>query len=152
MQIDMGFSDVVTPAPVEIDYPTILGLPSPHLRAYTRETAIAEKLEVMVKIGELNSRMKDFFDVWILSTTPDFSGTAMDTSAVCFEQGYARQESKDAQWRAFVRRAGLRDASESFPVVWQSAMSFLRPVAEAVQFGEPFPACWPPGGPWTPET
>ena len=165
MQIDMGFSDVVTPAPVEIDYPTILGLPSPHLRAYNRETAIAEKLEAMVKIGELNSRMKDFFDVWILSASADFSGralaeavaatftrrgTAMDTSAVCFQREYARQESKHAQWRAFIRRGGLRDAPESFPAVWESAMGFLRPIAEAVQLGKPFPASWPPGGPWMP--
>ena len=49
------------------------------------------------------------------------------------------------------RIVGLRDAPESFPVVWESAMTFLRPVAEAVQLGKPFPASWPPGGPWVPE-
>jgi hypothetical protein len=77
MQIDMGFSDVVTPGPVDVDYPTILDLPAPHLRAYNRETAIAEKLEAMLKLGELNSRMKDSFDVWILSTTASFGGRAL---------------------------------------------------------------------------
>ena len=74
MQIDMRFSDVVTPRPVEIDYPTILDLPAPHLRAYSRETVIAEKFEAMVKLGDLNSRMKDFFDVWALATNQRFSG------------------------------------------------------------------------------
>lgn len=67
MQIDLGFSDVVTPAPVDLIYPTILEHPAPHLQAYNRETAIAEKFEAMVKLGELNSRMKDFFDVWLLA-------------------------------------------------------------------------------------
>lgn len=63
MQIDMGFSDVVTPGPVEINYPAILDYPAPVLRAYNRETAIAEKFEAMISLGRLNSRMKDFFDV-----------------------------------------------------------------------------------------
>lgn len=163
MQIDMGFSDVVTPGPVEVDYPTILDLPSPRLRAYNRETAMAEKLEAMLKLGEINSRMKDFFDVWVLSTTTSFNGralveavtatsrrrgTAMDTAAVCFTDDYARQDSKAMQWRAFVRRSELRDVPESFPAVWQSAMTFLRPVAEAVQRGLSFEAVWPAGGPW----
>jgi predicted nucleotidyltransferase component of viral defense system len=166
MQTDMGFSDVVTPGPVEVDYPTILDLPAPHLRAYNRETAIAEKLEAMVKLGELNSRMKDFFDIWALCTTTSFNGralveavaatfrrrgTAMDTAAVCFTDGYARQDSKAAQWRAFVRRSELRDAPQSFPAVWQSAMAFLRPVADAVERGGPLAAAWPAGGPWQPE-
>ena len=64
MQIDIGFSDVITPKPAAIVYPTILGYPAPELHAYNRETVIAEKFEAMVKLGELNSRMKDFFDIW----------------------------------------------------------------------------------------
>ena len=66
MQIDIGFSDIITPAPAAIVYPAILGHPSPELQAYNRETVIAEKFEAMVKLGELNSRMKDFltFGCW----------------------------------------------------------------------------------------
>ena len=77
MQIDLGFSDVVTPPPVEIEYPTLLDLPAPHLQTYNRETAIAEKFEAMVKLGELNSRMKDFYDIWALSSTGTFAGKAL---------------------------------------------------------------------------
>ena len=72
MQIDIGFSDVITPKPAAIVYPTILGYPAPELHAYNRETVIAEKFEAMVKLGELNSRMKDFFDIWVLSRTGPF--------------------------------------------------------------------------------
>ncbi len=74
MQIDIGFGDVVVPAAVLTTYPTILDLPAPHLLAYSKESAVAEKFEAMVKLGELNSRMKDFFDVWLLSRSFDFDG------------------------------------------------------------------------------
>src|SRR5205085_661205 len=67
MQIDIGFSDVITPGPDTVSYPTILDFPAASLLAYNRETAIAEKFEAMVKLGELNSRMKDFFDVAVLA-------------------------------------------------------------------------------------
>jgi hypothetical protein len=163
MQIDMGFSDVITPGPVEIDYPTILDLPAPHLRAYNRETVIAEKLEAMVKLGELNSRMKDFFDIWTLSVGASFSGpalcqavaatfsrrnTTMDLSAVVFSEEFAHLESKATQWRAFVRRGELGDAPASFAEVWHSTMAFLRPIAEAVHRGQTFAMVWPVDGPW----
>lgn len=74
MQIDIGFSDVMTPGPTAISYPTILDFPAASLLAYNRETAIAEKFEAMVKLGELNSRMKDFFDVATLAANFDFEG------------------------------------------------------------------------------
>ncbi len=67
MQVDVGFGDVIVPRPAEVDYPTLLDLPAPRLLGYSRESAIAEKFEAMVKLGTLNSRMEDFFDIWLLS-------------------------------------------------------------------------------------
>src|SRR6202022_3956214 len=57
--------------------PKNLGLPAPRLLAYSKETAVAEKFEAMVKLGELNSRMKDFFDIWLLSRAFDFNGPTL---------------------------------------------------------------------------
>ena len=74
MQIDVGFGDVVTPGPVRVSYPTILEQPAAQLLAYNRETAIAEKFEAIVKLGEVNSRMKDFFDIWLLAANFEFDG------------------------------------------------------------------------------
>ena len=74
MQIDIGFGDVVTPAAVEIEYPTLLEFPAPVLRAYPKETVIAEKLEALTMLGMLNSRMKDYFDLWALSRLYSFEG------------------------------------------------------------------------------
>jgi hypothetical protein len=113
MQIDFGFSDVITPGPVDITYPTILEYPAPLLRAYNRETAVAEKFEAMISLGRLNSRMKDFFDVWLLATASDFRGTELQAavSATFMRRGtpivenpqvfapeFANEPSKQAQW------------------------------------------------------
>ena len=74
MQIDIGFDDIIYPGPVEIEYPTILKSPVLKLLCYSRESAVAEKFEAMLKLGELNSRMKDFYDIWLLSRQFDFNG------------------------------------------------------------------------------
>jgi hypothetical protein len=74
VQADIGFGDVVTPSPEEVTFPTLLDFPAPKLRAYPIYTVVAEKLEAMVSLGEANSRMKDFFDIWFLSQRFEFDG------------------------------------------------------------------------------
>src|SRR5580658_3929869 len=74
MQIDIGFGDVVVPGPTKIEYPTLLDFPAPSLQAYPRETVIAEKLEALTKLGLLNSRMKDYYDLALLSRMYSFVG------------------------------------------------------------------------------
>jgi hypothetical protein len=74
IQIDVGFGDVVTPEPVEFDYPSLLDNPSPRLRAYPPETVIAEKFEAIVSIGVANTRMKDFYYLWMLAQNFPFEG------------------------------------------------------------------------------
>ena len=74
MQIDIGFGDVVYPAPEITEIPSMLEFPSPWLLCYSRESLIAEKFEVMLKHRELYSRMKDFHDIWLLSRNFGFEG------------------------------------------------------------------------------
>ena len=120
MQIDIGFSDVVTPGPAWVSYPTILEQPSVQLLAYNRETAIAEKFEAMVKLGDLNTRMKDFFDVWLLAANFEFDAlsllaairatfaqrqTPLEVVPIGLSDVFGRDPSKDAQWRAFLGRS-----------------------------------------------
>lgn len=66
VQIDIGFSDVIVPRAVSIHYPTLLDMPSPQLMGYTTETVVAEKLESIIKLGQFNTRMKDFYDLWTI--------------------------------------------------------------------------------------
>ena len=163
MQIDIGFSDVMTPGPVEISYPTILDQPRPRLNAYNRETVVAEKFEAMVKLGMLNSRMKDFFDVWALSQNLDFDGrdlaeaiqktfarreSHVAADAVCFTTAFAADPSKSAQWNAFLRNGRLINTPTRFAEIADSVRAFLQPVAEKLVANEAFVGKWPPGGPW----
>ena len=66
--VDIGFGDAVEPGVDDIDLPVLLDMPSPHLRAYPPETVIAEKFHAMVALGRANSRMKDYYDVWMLTS------------------------------------------------------------------------------------
>ena len=67
MRLDIGFNDLILPEPKTVQYPTLLSLASPTLQGYTHETFIAEKLESIIKLGVVNTRMKDFYDLWIIS-------------------------------------------------------------------------------------
>src|SRR5208282_4310101 len=67
IQIDLGFGDAITPDASEIDYPALLDQPAPRIRAYPKETVVAEKLQAIVILGATNGRMKDFYDLWMMS-------------------------------------------------------------------------------------
>ena len=77
MQLDIGFGDIVIPSPEPTNYPTLLDFPAPRIRGYSKESNIAEKFESMVKLGILNSRMKDFFDIWLMSRRFNFEGATL---------------------------------------------------------------------------
>ena len=163
MQIDIGFSDVVTPTPARVSYPTILEQPAAQLLAYNRETVIAEKFEAMVKLGDVNSRMKDFFDIWLLAANSEFDGlglvaavratfiqrqTPPEVDPVSFSDQFSSDPSKAAQWRAFIRRSLLTDAPADFSEVVSYVRNFLQPAAKAIVENRSFAKQWWPGGPW----
>ncbi len=77
MQIDVGFGDVLVSGPQPLTYPTLLDMPAPMLKGYPRESVVAEKFEAMVKLGTLNSRMKDFYDLWYMARRFDFDGALL---------------------------------------------------------------------------
>lgn len=161
MQVDIGFGDVVYPAPNEADIPTLLNGPKPRLFCYSRESAIAEKIEAMVKLGELNSRLKDFYDVWQLSRQFQFSGhRLMEALRLTFEQRQTKMPAsipvfgdqfavqKQAQWAAFHRRLRQPHVPKTFATVVLDLKEFLGPLTEALATGTPPPDHWPPPGPW----
>jgi predicted nucleotidyltransferase component of viral defense system len=75
--VDIGFGDATEPGLTEMDLPVLLDFPAPHLGAYARETVIAEKFQALVMLGRANSRMKDLYDIWVLSRTYEFKGDAL---------------------------------------------------------------------------
>ncbi len=97
MQLDVGFGDIVIPSAARTSYPTLLDLPAPELLAYSKESAVAEKFEAMVKLGELNSRMKDFFDIWLLSRSFNFEAAKLcEAIARTFERRWTPKSGRRA--------------------------------------------------------
>jgi predicted nucleotidyltransferase component of viral defense system len=164
LQIDVGFGDAPTPAPELIEYPATLDLPTARVRAYRRETVIAEKFNAMVELGLRNTRLKDFYDLWVLADTCDFDGgvlaeairatfarrrTPLPTAApVALTSEFAGEQVKQNQWRAFVKRGKLRAGEAPLEEIVARLHGFLMPVVESLNTGSPFNRRWRAGGPW----
>ncbi|MCL2779553.1 MAG: nucleotidyl transferase AbiEii/AbiGii toxin family protein [Polyangiaceae bacterium] len=164
MQIDVGFGDVVTPAAEIITYPTLLDFPAAKLSGYPRETVVAEKFQAMVYLRTMNSRMKDFYDVWLLASQYAFGGellakavaatfanrgTVIDVAPIAFTPDFTEQLSTRAQWSAFRSRLPNAQCPEKLSEVVTVLAEFLLPVARACAIGKNFNLRWPPGGPWS---
>jgi hypothetical protein len=162
MQIDVGFGDVVVPAAKTIAYPTLLDFPGPKMKGYPPETVVAEKFEAMVKLGTLNSRMKDFYDIWLLARQFHFDGallaravastfdnrkTAIDPAPVALTSAFTESAIAETQWRAFLRRSRFTDAPARLSDVGAELAEFLLPVAVGCIDGR-FEQVWTPPGPW----
>jgi hypothetical protein len=163
MQIDVGFGDVITPAAETITYPGLLDFPAAVLSGYPRETVIAEKFHAMVYLRTANSRMKDFYDVWLLASAFHFEGhqlamalgatfanrkTSIDVTPVAFTGDFTEQQSTLAQWKAFRRRISDPRCPEGLSDVVTALATFLLPVAAAIATDATFELRWPPEGPW----
>ena len=141
MQIDVGFGDVVFPASETLELPTILDYPAPILMCYSKESVIAEKFEAMLKLGELNSRMKDFYDIHLLSNNFEFDSaqlaeairrtlgnreTSIPATIVAFSSEFA--DDKQSQWTAFLNRINDSNTPKDFSKITSSLREFLTPV------------------------
>jgi hypothetical protein len=163
MQLDIGFGDIIVPPAARIEYPAMLYMPAPRLLGYSRESAVAEKFEAMTKLGALNSRMKDFFDIWLLSRQFDFEGTtlaeavnktfaargtAIQSQPFAFAVELKADPTKKTQWRGFIRKSRIESVPGDFGVVVDASESFIGPVADALNSGHIFDGRWHAPGPW----
>jgi predicted nucleotidyltransferase component of viral defense system len=155
IQIDIGFADVVTPAPAIVEYPILLDFPAPNLYGYPPETVIAEKFQAMSVLGMANSRMKDFYDVWMLATNFEFDGRILqsalentfqnrgtklsDETHVVFSNDFA--ESKVEQWHTFARKIRNEERVEMQQVI-KLMREFLVPILQASQQRIAFDKKW----------
>ena len=163
IQLDVGFGDIVIPSPELMAYPTILDLPAPQSRGYSKESTIAEKFEAMVRRGIMNSRMKDFWDIRLLSRQFDFDGrtlaaaitetftarhTVIPADPVAFTEAFIRDEAKQSQWKAFLRKNRMTGAQDTFGEAVNAVSLFLKPVVHGLVNSKPVPATWKAPGPW----
>jgi predicted nucleotidyltransferase component of viral defense system len=163
LQVDIGFGDAITPEASVVEFPALLDFPAPRLRAYPRETVVAEKVEAMVKLGLANSRMKDFYDLAVLARLFPFDGTQLagairatferrgttlpDGTPVALTADFANAPGKIAQWSGFKRKGAVADAGGLVEIVAEVARFVSSPLA-AARADPSWRGRWPAGGPW----
>jgi Nucleotidyl transferase AbiEii toxin, Type IV TA system len=157
LQIDVGFGDAITPAPVVTEFPSILGQSLPRIRAYLRETVVAEKFEAMVQLGMTNSRMKDYYDLWFMSRHFEFEGSTLAAavqatferrrtgiprrSPIALTAEFAADLDHVRQWAAFTKNLGV-EARPGLGVGIDKISEFGLPPAIAAATEQPFNQHW----------
>lgn len=150
LQIDMGFGDPVIPSPVELEYPSLLNLPSVQVLSYPVQSVIAEKVEAMVSRGEENSRMKDFYDIYVLSRLFEINvellkaaiiatfgsrGTAIpENPPIALRDQFASDAIKKEQWRNFIKKNELQHAPDDLGEVMGAIREFILPVFGQINY------------------
>jgi hypothetical protein len=164
MQVDVGFGNAIQPPPNEVEFPPLLDSPAPRVRAYPLEAVVAEKMHAMVRLGEINSRLKDFYDLYVMSRQFPFGGKSLtDAIAATFERRrtpidaaqpvalaprFFADTARAAQWRTYLSRNSLPNAPADFSAVGEQIRAFLGPLWGALAEHMAFASYWPPGGPW----
>jgi hypothetical protein len=164
LQIDIGFGDAVTPDPETIEYPVLFDGPAPRMKAYSRYTLVAEKLEAMVRLGLANSRMKDFYDIWLLSKLFGFDGMILGqaikntffrrrmplpaATPFAFTASFYKDQQKQGQWKAFVSKARPDVPVGDLSAIILELSEFTLPVIDALRAEVPFKASWIPVQGW----
>ena len=164
MQVDVGFGDAIYPKPKVIDYPVILDLPKPHLKGYPAESVVSEKFEAMVKLGLLNSRMKDFYDIWLMMRQFDFSGLNLvealkrtfehrktdlpEDQPLFAEEIYDEKSDRQTLWKAFLKKGDIKHAPEKLQATAREIEEFLTKPLDAINKEQGFNLEWKAPGPW----
>ena len=164
IQIDVGFGDATAVDPVDVEFPTLLDMPAPKVRAYRMETSLAEKYSATVTLGIANTRMKDYFDFWFLGKHFEFDGQELADSLLAtlkrrgkdiptetpigFTEAFAKDASRQAIWKSFWKKSVRTEPMLSLEEVVSFAASFLVPPAIAAAKGQKFARKWKPGGAW----
>lgn len=158
MQIDIGFGDAITPRPVLIEVPQLLDEEHISIKGYTLESAIAEKFEAMVTLDMANSRMKDFYDIWFLSTTQPFN---MENLSEAIRATFKRiktdiptaltpdfADAKQQNWQGFLKKNDISGTDLAMHDVLKWLNDFLLPVIRQLRLEEPTTMKWSPAEGW----
>lgn len=133
MTMDIGFGDIVTPSPVELDYPTLLEhLPGANILAYSLETVVAEKMHAIIDLADRNSRMKDYYDLYIILTSQQLDNSVLqeairntftnrhtqyDSETMFFRNDFGGNPLMQTHWQAFIKKIGSNSKLQFMDVV-----------------------------------
>ena len=145
LTMNIGFGDVVTPSPIALDYPVLLeNLPKVNIMAYSLETVIAEKMHAIVDLADQSSRMKDYYDLYIILSKEKYDGdtlqeaimrtfenrhTSYDANTMFFRKDFADNQQMHVKWQAFLRKI-TKNIDVSFLDVVSYIQNELRPYWE----------------------
>lgn len=164
LQLDVGIGDTVVPGPEWVRYPTLLDMDAPRIFAYQPATALAEKLETIVSRGLANSRLKDYYDIWLLSTLHGYEGAQLSTAIrATFEHrgpplpaetppglttAYFESADAPARWRSLLLSKGIAAPSDLSDAC-AAIVDFIMPPAVAAAAGRTFSRTWHPSSGWS---
>lgn len=147
LQVDIAFGDIIVPKPKLLEFPTLLEEESPKVKVYSVESIISEKFEAMIKLAMVNSRMKDFYDIYALSISHNFQGSklkkAIDSTfqrrktpipddPLVFRTEFHNDEGRRKQWIAFLRKSRL-DLNREFNEIMDRITAFLKPIVISIR-------------------
>lgn len=158
LQIDIGFGDVVTPAPTQIEYPVLLESSAVSIKAYSKETVVAEKFHAMVILGIANSRMKDFYDLWIMSKQFDFDGSLLteaiaatfkrrttplpDDLPLALTEDFSSDTTISQRWKAFANKLNHPEEMPPFNQIISEIKDFIATPLDSAKLGQALDKKW----------
>jgi predicted nucleotidyltransferase component of viral defense system len=160
IQVDVGFGDAITPQPVFVEFPALLSFPAAQILSYPRETVVAEKFQAMVMLGMSNTRLKDFYDLWVLANDFNFDGMLLGAAltatfdrrrtslpqnlseVVALSPLFIADPQKQQAWKAFLRKHQLATAELTLVEVAKKIEEFVLPVSMVASKGNIFTGQW----------
>lgn len=155
VSIDVGFGDIVYPERILMEFPTLLEMETSKIYSYSIETVVAEKLEAIVSLGYVNSRYKDFYDIYILCKEYDFDGSNLVSAVrvtleyrktelndiVAFDSDFVNDKIRQQRWNSFVKKKRAMEQVEFFVLI-ELIKSFLIPVITCIKNNDSFEGKW----------
>jgi len=155
VSIDVGFGDIVYPERVLMEFPTLLEMETAKIYTYSIETVVAEKLEAIVSLGYVNSRYKDFYDIYILCKEYDFDGSNLVSAIrvtfehrktelndiVAFDSDFISDKTRQQRWNSFLKKKRAMEQVE-FSVLIELIKSFLLPVIICIKNNDTYERKW----------
>jgi hypothetical protein len=164
LQLDIGIDDAAAPDPEWVEYPTLLDMEAPRVLAYQPVTALAEKFETIVNRGLTNSRLRDYYDLWLLPTLRSFEGPEVSAAlwATFSHRGttlpmgvppglsgaYFGDPANQAAWRAFLSNRRV-EAPSDLEDVCEAIIVFVMPPVVAAAVASSFTSTWTPSSGWS---
>jgi predicted nucleotidyltransferase component of viral defense system len=155
VQLDIGFGDIVVPGAQIMECPVLLDMKSPKIKIYSLESIISEKFQAMISLSVSNSRMKDFYDIFVILNTNNFDGrklqeaviqtlqrryTVIEKENIIFTEEFIDDQNRIKMWNAFLRKINAKDIQ--FDKVMSNIIKFLKPIYDAIIYEEEFFGFW----------